>query len=240
VRRIGFTLVELLVVIAIISILSMIAVPNFLHAQIRAKVSRVHADQRTLATAIETYHVDWGKAPIYGNANDGVLLNYSDHDGERTFIPYRLTTPVAYITSLPTTPFQAAGYTSADYPNTLPFTYFYRYYCAEPDEWEDYPGPGTRADNTIYGKQHAAKAERLNQNYDCYNHKGFFFSRDSESNVVAWMVASPGPVLRCEAIQRAMQPQYTTMHTSADYPDLRYDVTNGSSSVGDILRFNAQ
>ncbi len=62
----GFTLIELLIVVAIIAILAAIAVPNFLEAQVRSKVSRVKADMRTLATAIETYTVDNNKPmPIY-------------------------------------------------------------------------------------------------------------------------------------------------------------------------------
>lgn len=54
----GFTLIELLIVVAIIAILAAIAVPNFLEAQTRSKVSRVKADMRTIATGLEIYRLD--------------------------------------------------------------------------------------------------------------------------------------------------------------------------------------
>ena len=59
----AFTLIELLIVVAIIAILAAIAVPNFLEAQVRAKVSRVKADERSLTNAIEMYRVDWNIYP---------------------------------------------------------------------------------------------------------------------------------------------------------------------------------
>jgi len=61
--RKGFTLIELLIVVAIIAILALIAVPNFLEAQTRSKVSRCKADMRSLATGMESYVLDWNQYP---------------------------------------------------------------------------------------------------------------------------------------------------------------------------------
>jgi len=59
----AFALIELLIVVATIAILAAIAVPNFLEAQARAKVSRAHSDLRTIALAIQPYAVDNNKTP---------------------------------------------------------------------------------------------------------------------------------------------------------------------------------
>lgn len=84
----AFTLIELLIVVAIIAILAAIAVPNFLEAQTRAKVSRVNADLRSYATAIETYRIDCNKYPRSLAGALGDELN-------------SLTTPIAYMNSVP-------------------------------------------------------------------------------------------------------------------------------------------
>lgn len=85
----GFTLIELLIVVAIIGILAAIAVPNFLNAQIRAKVSRVKADQQSYGTAMEAYQIDNNNYPM-------------ERDCGCTYIQYlrALTTPVSYLTNI--------------------------------------------------------------------------------------------------------------------------------------------
>ena len=60
----AFTLIELLIVVAIIAILAAIAVPNFLEAQTRAKISRTVSDMRSIATAVEAYIIDNNNVPI--------------------------------------------------------------------------------------------------------------------------------------------------------------------------------
>jgi len=101
----AFTLIELLIVVAIIAILAAIAVPNFLESQTRAKVSRAMADMRSIATAIEAYRVDYNRYPLdwmeWGfQSAAGVVLTL---DHASVLAP--LTTPVAYLTSIPKDPF---------------------------------------------------------------------------------------------------------------------------------------
>ena len=90
----AFTLIELLIVVAIIAILALIAVPNFLEAQTRAKIARTQADMRSLKTAIESYRIDESDYPMSYNLPRAP--RYSE-----------LSTPIAYITTCPMDPFYA-------------------------------------------------------------------------------------------------------------------------------------
>jgi prepilin-type N-terminal cleavage/methylation domain-containing protein len=119
----GFTLIELLIVVAIIAILAAIAVPNFLEAQVRSKVSRANADMRSLATALESYYIDSNNYPSvdsslevgssgFGansglrNASDNILYMPTFRRKANEFDQLQtLTSPIAYITSYFRDPF---------------------------------------------------------------------------------------------------------------------------------------
>lgn len=126
-RKKGFTLIELLIVIAIILILIAIALPNFLEAQLRAKVTAAKAEMRSLGEATGSYFVDWGSDPAPDNfhqdaTRDRVWWGFASH---------ALTTPNAYITSIPTDVFPDVdsglvwGWTGLD-PNNNPESHPYQ------------------------------------------------------------------------------------------------------------------
>ena len=81
-KKEGFTLIELLIVVAIIGIIAGIAIPNFLGARTKARVTRAFADMRALADALEMYYVDNTEYP---SEDDG--LDELKTDGHITSLP---------------------------------------------------------------------------------------------------------------------------------------------------------
>jgi len=113
----GFTLIELLIVVAIIAILAAIAVPNFLEAQTRSKVSRCQADMRSMSTAIESYAVQYNAYPMlvapnspFASTHTGSIIGPSVYNTGLDGVSSRfiwVTTPIAFITTVQKDPFQA-------------------------------------------------------------------------------------------------------------------------------------
>ncbi len=150
----AFTLIELLIVVAIIAILAAIAVPNFLEAQTRAKVSRAKNDMRATATALEVYQLDANKYPPDYQFDSLVPRDL------RCYITRLqvLTSPIAYITAVPediyaehsigkdlvlTAPYKVP-YSSGKLTRPYCFDYAYRYFPDGRDENVVYPGLWTQ------------------------------------------------------------------------------------------------
>ncbi len=141
----AFTLIELLIVVAIIAILAAIAIPNFLEAQTRSKVSRTRADMRSIGLALEAYSVDHNNRYPHVNQQPGWAIPAGPQPWINIY-GEGLTTPIAYITSLPLDPF--GGRNQPDDPYTIYNTsqqYWYgtqAYYEAHGWPWNVTTGPG--------------------------------------------------------------------------------------------------
>ena len=216
--RRGFTLIELLIVVAIIAILAAIAVPNFMEAQVRSKVSRVMADMRSMATAIESYAVDNNRAPI------GPREYAYQHGGSFDLRPWaeQLTTPVAYISTIPEDAFLTMQTTQGGFAGQQP-THGSR-------------GPGDSFDYAFFDCDEDVRPENDNL-ADVYEYL--------VAHSTTWLMTSAGPSLVTSDIDMAyMIPAYLcrtsfgyTVNTSWPVQGT-YDPTNGTKSRGYIMRSN--
>lgn len=116
-KRKAFTLIELLIVVAIIGILAAIAVPNFLNAQLRAKIARGYSDMKAILTAVEQCRLDRNATPVDGWDDDTtegrkilkeVFNGVSDWPEAQRYVShylYVLTSPISYLSAVPMDPF---------------------------------------------------------------------------------------------------------------------------------------
>jgi type II secretion system protein G len=184
----AFTLIELLVVVAIIAILAAIAVPNLLEAQIRAKVSRVKADERSVATAMEAYRVDSQNYPAENYPSPEQVSAYNGQFLPNSVKLRPITTPVAYMTSLPVDAFD----------------------------------PGTDPLNLV--GPHTFHYASINDPLDP-DATPFYMGANEAHVSFSWIIQSYGP-------DRGSDVGNTSYW---QFPD--YDPSNGTVSVGNILRW---
>ncbi len=133
----AFTLIELLIVVAIIGVLAAIAVPNFLNAQIRAKVARVVSEEKSVRDAYTQYFMDRNAWPPHLDGDDA----------QHRYV----TTPIAYLTTSIFCPFlnSHAG------RELTQWQYFKGQYHTEPGYfWHDNQWPGlARNDPGFWAQQ---------------------------------------------------------------------------------------
>lgn len=89
--RRGFTFLELVLVAMTVGVLMAIAIPNFLEAQTRARVSRERTDLTMIAIAVEAYRTNHGDYPRNQEAR-------RPQPGDLV----ALTTPIAFLVRIPT------------------------------------------------------------------------------------------------------------------------------------------
>jgi len=188
-------------------------VPNFLEAQTRAKVSRVKADFRAAATAVETYRIDHAKYPAYLNSEDEAFPDYAGHahgGSESRFelkLPVRLTTPVAYLTVLFNDTFPNAAMDEGD--SILPHPF---HYCTDDDGFTANPNASPGLD------QYPVKGifTMISQGND---YPEFYASMNPQ-----WMIFSHGPDTDHDNPDEGLSPR-------------TYDPSNGTVSSGDLYYF---
>lgn len=98
--------IVVLVAALVLNLWAVVVLPNFLQPSSRSKVSRAKSEIRNLAVNLETYFIDHNCYPPAVDLNGRVILY--DAEGATVSagcVPWMLTTPISYTTSLPWDPF---------------------------------------------------------------------------------------------------------------------------------------
>ena len=233
----GFTLIELLIVVAIIAILAAIAVPNFLEAQTRAKVSRVKNDLRSVATALESYFVDFNMYVPSATCTDGDTVSEDsmptvnaslskDPAIERlTFATYRegvddqlcfsLTTPISFMSSVPSDPFADTKGSAFSYWNAKDMGWIMWSY-------------GPNGDESQRGE---IESFLVNDSVDTYSWYAAWADSGIENSLYNPYLSNPTEMLMTGATPDTFNDTDYMSDSS-----FTYDPTNGTTSAGDVWR----
>jgi prepilin-type N-terminal cleavage/methylation domain-containing protein len=224
--RFGFTLIELLIVVAIIAILAAIAIPNFLEAQTRSRVSRAKGDLRTHGLALDSYFVDHGHytkdsspnmdANAYGVQGIGAMNGCNG--------VYELTTPISYLSTVLNDPFEKPA---VDANNAATA------YIIASGDWS-YPATVTKDNDS----QNAYATFKNHGTAECY--ALISPGPDMQRNLDAWKCFPWRPEQSVGTSTLGTDDTTATANASVTpqilfYMD--YDPSNGTVSSGDLHRF---
>lgn len=225
-NTIGFTLIELLIVVAIIAILAAIAVPNFLEAQTRAKVSRALTDMRTMRIGLESYFVDTNRYP----ETDKGLADAGAPKLQTSFL--RLTTPIAYLSSVPASAFVEKYGTggSAKIASALK-SYLYVRKAISRDETPFDAGLFPQL-NASYAGDRLAYIEQNSLGLVSIAQRGTILSRGE------WLIKSVGPDNLDDRDAGSGSPTVNARPGWTALSARAYDPTNGTVSWGDVVTYS--
>ncbi len=202
----AFTLIELLIVVAIIAILAAIAVPNFLEAQTRAKISRLASDMRTAAVGLEAYYVDNNRYPWDEQHDERRGIHR--YDGWFFSNVFLVTTPVAYLSSAELSdPFYRPDDTVESGQKVRSFRYYNMGYGGTGNNWGDDVAPAVN--------NRAGRNVLPIPGYCLYSYGPDRETQYGEYVVAGLNVVGNGFFLGVDSL---------------------YDPTNGTRSFGDIIR----
>lgn len=216
-RRKSFTLIELLIVVAIIAILAAIAVPNFLEAQVRAKIARAKSDMRSVRTGLEAYAVDNNQYPDpWQDLAPGATP--PDYRYHTTLLDApMMTTPAAYLTSALTDPFP----------------------LKEPNKY--YPNPAYLDRGKYYRYYNPQRYEGMYDQLSKAGLKWFLMSNGPDlENSVGVLPNDVATLVVDETIMNDVLDDMTGQGTGRAYMYYGYDATNGTISWGDIIVNNVK
>lgn len=203
----GFTLVELAVILVVGGVLAASTIPNFIKAEVRAKLAQARADMKEIDLAIHAFELDQGIAPVAC-----AIQNINPEGNPTTEPPYspmgvspgtcglvlserfiQLTTPVPYLTQ--------------NYVNGDPF-------APETPEYDSYDYWSVSTWKYAFSGNHP--------NSNAPNYSGTVRG-------ALWRLVSAGP----DQVQTGGGPSPPYPESN---PGMNYDPTNGIISNGDVVQ----
>jgi len=94
---------ELIIVVSLLALVGLIAVVNYMEMQTRSKVARARSEMRSVAMGLEAFRADHTRYPLATTIRASSRM---DSSSEYFRVSSEVTTPIAYLDSLPPDVFQ--------------------------------------------------------------------------------------------------------------------------------------